>query len=375
MEFNTIIPPAKATTSPHNKESLDCPHPKDILFPIFGYQLWAGNVRFIRLIKSKREDFENAATRAIQAAMAIKIMEAVEKDGGRFLTSVETPDNEHAMIVCTTRWRRLSKKEILTEIIRFLKRQDTESLREAKKARRMARRKVTLEKRRILHKELIDSQKLPNYEDTEEYQNEPKGPIKGPLMTLYYVPPFTSGNVQVESEEEERQSVAASDNSTETEEERPKKPKPSARKILPKKKTTVVKKKPPVNKEVVNPGHFSRVKRTKSREAAEVEGILDLPKGVTVRPSGKWVRQRPMFSIIEANNNWNGSKLKHISLDNRDTLGSTRTACLQPKPTRLSKNISLIIATATSSRKILQKKNWPLSLAKLGLPPNRLSPL
>jgi hypothetical protein len=80
--------------------------------------------------------------------MAIKVMEAVEKDGGRFLTAVETPDNDHAMIVCTTRWRRLTKREILTEIIKFLKRQDTESLRDAKRACRDARRNPTRLQRR-----------------------------------------------------------------------------------------------------------------------------------------------------------------------------------------------------------------------------------
>ena len=278
-------------TSPNAQEpSLDCPHPKDILFPVFAYQLWAGNVRFVRLIKSKRGDFESATTRAIQATMAIKIMEAVEKDGGRFLTSVETPDNEHAMIVCTTRWRRLSKREILTEIIRFLKCQDTESLREAKKIRRNSRRKVSLERRRVLHKELINRQKLPRLEDTEEYQNEPKGPMEGPLMTLYYVPPFTNQNVQDESEEEEQQeSAGVSDESTQEEEELPKKRKPSARKVLPKKKAPAARKKSPSHAGVSKNGHFTRLKNSKSREAAEVEGILDLPKGVTVRPSGKWV--------------------------------------------------------------------------------------
>lgn len=285
---------AAGTATTSKKDSLDCPHPKDILFPIFGYQLWAGNVRFIRLIKSKRTDFDNAESRSVQATMAIKIMEAVEKDGGRFLTAVETPDNDHAMIVCTTRWRRLNKREILTEIIKFLKRRDAESLREANRARREARRKKKLECRRTGYEALISPQVIPSEDGTEAFRNEPKGPIAGSLMALYYVPPFIGGQHDSDDnndDDEDEESVVASEMSTDDNNDARPKRKPLIQR--PKKKSPPKKKKKattasPANGNPRN-GGFGKPNPGKSLEAAKDEGVIDLPKGVTVRPSGKWV--------------------------------------------------------------------------------------
>jgi hypothetical protein len=284
------------TATASKKDSLDCPHPKDILFPIFGYQLWAGNVRFIRLIKSKRPDFDNAESRSVQATMAIKVMEAVEKDGGRFLTAVETPDNDHAMIVCTTRWRQLNKREILTEIIKFLKRRDAESLREANRARRETRREVKLKCRRTGYEALISPQLIPSEDGTEAFRNEPKGPIAGPLMALYYEPPFIGAqhdsDENDDDDEDEESGVASEESMDDNVDARPKR-KPLIQRPVPKKKSPPKKKKKaatasPANGNPKN-GGFGKPNPGKSLEAAKDEGVIDLPKGVTVRPSGKWV--------------------------------------------------------------------------------------
>jgi hypothetical protein len=300
----------------HSAQTVDYPRSNDVLLPAEGYQLWPGNAHYLTLIDSAHSAFLQATSRSEQAQLASNILKDVQREGGRFLTAIEVPMAENSAlaaqrsIVRTTAWVLMQDTDVLAQLGQDLrmstdwdeaKRQERKAKKRRRKEGKRRRKERRRERRRM--RALASQPPAP----------EPVSPsAMGALQSLYYVPSYypLTENRNKTGLECESESLSSSSSSSSNDE-------PMVAQPPPKKKRITVRKtmipRPPVLLPVVLPAgeatpeegktsdppslpggpinfHY-KPKPNKSLKAAVYnEGELTLPKGVTVRPSGKWVR-------------------------------------------------------------------------------------
>ena len=163
-------PPPATTTAAYNNPNLttnqpliDCPHPIDVLLPVGGYQLWAGNRRYRMLVELRRPEFRAAASQQEQARIALDIVRTIQKEGGRFLAAIETPANSSNNattaspgIVRTTVWRVLLETDVLTQLGAAL-RDEQGRARKRRRQQRRARRRERRRQRRAARQAAVES--------------------------------------------------------------------------------------------------------------------------------------------------------------------------------------------------------------------------
>jgi hypothetical protein len=310
--------PATGIPAHHNSEqTVDYPRQNDVLLPAEGYQLWPGNAHYLTLIDAAHSAFVQATSRSEQAQLASNILKDVHREGGRFLTAIEVPVAENSAlaaqrsIVRTTAWVLMPDTDVLAQLGQALhmstdvdeaKRHERKAKKRRRKERKRRRKERRRERRRM---RALASQPPPT---------EPVSPsAMGALQSLYYVPSYypLSDNRNKTGLECESESLSSSSSSSSDEE--PMVVPPPKKKRITVRKTVIPR--PPVLLPVVLPAvgepkappeegktdqpalpggpinfHY-KPKPNKSLKAAVYnEGELTLPKGVTVRPSGKWVR-------------------------------------------------------------------------------------
>ena len=290
-------------------ERIECPHPKDVLFPISGFQLWAGNVRYRRVVNNRRDDFlKSNADGRLDIARAVQ--RSVIKENGRFLRAIELSPLEkqgetNPMVICRTNWQEVDEETSLEQIIKLFN--SHPEAREQSRLRREARSRRRRERRVVLQHAVENTTKPSKVGFVG-------GPPPGPLMMLYYRPArrryagsqVTRGTKRKSlsdllAQDHEMYSSDSSTESVSTLESSPPLPtKPAPRKKPGPKKRPASKSAPrsPAKKKAVK-----SLKPPKSPKAPKqsppsvpphvtlhpLGAALDLPKGVTVRPSGKWV--------------------------------------------------------------------------------------
>jgi len=269
---------------------IQCPHPHDVLMPVSGYQLWAGNCRYMNAINARKGAF-STGDRSEQARIALEVVHHIQEQrpAGRFLTAIEVPvaANPNAnvpangSIVSTTMWQVMQETDVLLQLGKHL--------RETKKEK----------KRRKKHNRRRKKKKRKYEEEVEESLSSISN--LGALESLYYVPAYypTPDNDSLSLEE----SSSSSESSSEEEPPPPPPPPPKTKKPrAPPKPRPAPKPKPapkpaPASSKPVN-FHY-KPKPMKSQQAAlKNEGEMTLPKGVTVRPSGKWVRNSLRIGVF-----------------------------------------------------------------------------
>jgi hypothetical protein len=87
-----------------------CPRPTDVLMPKEGYYLWAGNCRYGMAVDVHKQECLASPGRSEQARIALEIVHAVQKEGGRFSTAVEVPVSDTDIPNNTSMCRRLLGK-------------------------------------------------------------------------------------------------------------------------------------------------------------------------------------------------------------------------------------------------------------------------
>ena len=134
----------------------------------------------------------------------------------------------------------------------------------------------------------------------------------------------------------------------------------------------VQKKEPKVN------FHYKAKPSRSSKAVMEQEGETELPKGVTVRPSGKWVGWVGLSSCLLAFFSFSltvfgrFSKPKLTLQDNHVTWVCTIPVAWRPAPMWSFKTICACIAETDLSLKTRPRKNWHASLQRPARPPTRL---
>lgn len=294
--------PAAIAPPPPPSNIIECPCPPDVLMPVEGYQLWSGNARYLHLVATRQPEFLQVAGRSEQARIALEILHAIQLDGGRFLTAVDIPPTENALptnnssIVRTTVWELMKETEVLGQLGKALRTTEGEARKQEKKEkkqRRKEKKRKRKERRRARRRE-----RALVVEASDEEQVSPS--TLGALQSLYYVPSYypVAEDHSKNSLECESDSILTSSSSSS--EEEPTALPVAKRRVVRKSKAGVAPspvaraaaKKPEAasaekNKEI---SFHYKPKPMKSQQAAlDNEGECNLPKGVTVRPSGKWV--------------------------------------------------------------------------------------
>jgi hypothetical protein len=304
---------------PHSEQTVDYPRQNDVLLPAEGYQLWPGNAHYLTLIDAAHSAFVQAKSRSEQAQLASNILKDVHWEGGRFLTAIEVPMAENSAlaaqrsIVRTTAWVLMPDTDVLAQLGQaLLMSTDVDEAirheRKAKKRRRKERKRRRKERRRERRRMRALASQPP--------ATDPVSPsAMGALQSLYYVPSYypLSDNRNKTGLECESESLSSSSSSSDDDEPMVAQPPPKKKRITVRKtvipRPIVVPPPPTVlpageakatpeegkTDQPSLPGgpinfHY-KPKPNKSLKAAVYnEGELSLPKGVTVRPSGKWVR-------------------------------------------------------------------------------------
>jgi len=306
-------PPAPTTAyNPNLTNLIDCPHPIDVLMPVGGYQLWAGNRRYRMLVELRRPEFRAAESQQEQARIALDIVRTIQKEGGRFLAAIETPANNSNStatapgIVRTTVWRILPETDVLTQLGAAL-RDEQGRARKRRRQQRRARRRERRRQRRAARQAAVESaaggggaanavKGASAAAGTNPEESLPAG--NSALQSLYYVPSYLPNNQG--GAEHDDGSISSSTSSSSSEEESleeplplqpPKKKGRGGKRIAGAAVAAVAGTGVPKNQAPKVNFHY-KPKPTKSHKAVlEQEGEAELPKGVTVRPSGKWVRR------------------------------------------------------------------------------------
>lgn len=250
--------PKKASST-----GIEYPHPYDCLFPISGFQLWAGNLQLQNLVETQRNEFLQA-DKAQQAAIVLKIVHSIKRNSGRFLQSDVEYKDQPVVVV----WKTLEEVDILRNIGQLFRR----------------KKKLSKNKPR---------RPLPVVDPTEPPLCCPS--TLAPLQSLFYLPPSANG-----------QQLPTREDSSSSEDEPepiikpvkikpPKVPKsaPHPSQTLSSNTAADAIKPPPTKKPRKSPSSLSSRGRPKKSQIAALqqEGETNLPKGVTVRPSGKWQAQ------------------------------------------------------------------------------------
>lgn len=337
----------KESSTEEDVSWIDCPMANDVLMPMEGYRMWTGNVFFMSLIRKKRSAFLQASTKD-QAAILVDLVQAVQQTRrGRFLTAIQkplTPQHlsqrnflpaglERGDLHSVTVWKVMDETDVLIQVAKLLRAKAIAEENGVDKARRKEERKRRRKERRALRKQraldLASTSILSAHASvpgTEEDQIRKQIPASymDILQGLYYVPSYYPlGDAQSLRDNHDGELYSSSDTSTSSDDDSDaglkitKKRRKSAEKLGP--DTPKTKSGPNTPKtivctenendqkvdvvtdfssESVSPAltgtisfHY-KPKSMKSHQALieEAGRFVELPKGVTVRPSGKWVR-------------------------------------------------------------------------------------
>lgn len=272
------------------EDTIECPYPIDVLMPVSGYQLWNGNRRYRMLVEHHLPAFQASASNTQeQAKIALDIVHTIQREGGRFLQAIDTPveDSNGKGILCTTVWKILPETDILVALGDIL-RDERGQARKRRRHQRKERRRERREARRAL------------MEQQQQSKVEGEAPMVGgvagcsALRSLFYVP-----TMDCEDYTSTSSSSTASDGNVIKGPPAKKKARQS-----PVKKANSNKKYDDTDtnekQKSANVNFHYKPKPTKSKEAyMEQEGDSELPKGVTIRPSGKWVRIFRFCNVLQ----------------------------------------------------------------------------
>lgn len=297
------------------------PHPNDVLFPLTGMLLWPGNEYFVAKVDEFRDNFLTCGTRSEQARIALVLIQQVmlgvnrhDQPPARFLSKVKTA-NAVPGTLCS--WVVMDETSVLVQLGRAFR------IRVAKE-QRMTKDKLKKKKSESGEKALkkakrnqIQSHVQIERNEDEDSSEETHDPLKG-LKTLYHIPqdgyrmselmqnatrysphearvdkalspPLQySSNLPTSDGESLQSTESASTSHSSVYMDDSKQPFPLIDHALPEKRQ---KRKYKKRKSLSSSdADVAETPKLKSKEAAFVnEGEVVLPKGVTVRPSGKWV--------------------------------------------------------------------------------------
>ena len=244
-----------------------------------------------------------------QARLALEIVRTIQREGGRFLQAIESPASPNESvngIVRTTVWKILPETDVLVNL--------GESLRDehghARKRRRQERKERRRERRRLRRAartaEIATTAKINNTDDI------PEAATMDALKGLYYIPGAATGTSIAGSQYRPVTSIthggrdddtlSSTSTSSSDIESLPLSP-PHSKKTKATGARRVTKGPPGAvahanttdnlvrlqKKEPKLNFHYKAKPSRSSKAAMEKEGESELPKGVTVRPSGKWV--------------------------------------------------------------------------------------
>lgn len=322
-----VAPPLQQDQLPSDIASskLEYPRPNDILMPVGGYQLWSGNAHYQELIETHRPEFllllkevddrDNGNNNERKQSIVRKIFQTIDKvQSGRFLMAVPVAaetlplsgtgtSGSGGKIVRTMVWNVMKEEDVLAQVEQSLTTRSEEEARRHAKLERKRRRKEKRRKRRERRRQRRRDRKT-----VEASWERPISPsAMGALQSLYYVPPHyplkdgkKRSGLECDSESLSSSSSSSSSSDEETIVRPAKKKKKVARKasklptLAPASTSLVLEQKesstePTSAKKEVN-FHYKPKTKKSLQAVIDTEGEATLPKGVTVRPSGKWVR-------------------------------------------------------------------------------------
>lgn len=259
---------------------VQCPHPHDVLMPLNGYQLWAGNCRYMKAINQRKEAFSKADLEG-QARIAQDVLRYIQREqhpAGRFLIAIDVPipaqnnpkKKGRGGIISATVWQTLQEPAILYQLGKHLRETRMEK------------------KRRKKHKRNEKKKKKKRKQEVQE-ETIPISKLDDALQSLYYVPNSYGPTPNAQSLSSPEESSSSSESSSEEEEEPtspPPQPKPKKPRSPPKPKAVAPEPAPVAPKQPIH--NKPKPKPQKLQPPAPAPRAI--PKGVTARPSGKWVR-------------------------------------------------------------------------------------
>jgi hypothetical protein len=335
-----------ASTGAPAESMIECPHSVDVLMPIEGYRRWAGNIYFMSLIHQNQSVLLQADHRSDQLRIVREVIHAVQQDpvGGRFLRAVQIPWNNHdqlsqvtvpgfknCIIISKTVWEVMKEIDVLIQVGKMLR---SKNATEEKTLRRTERKNRRRERHAHLHQSVIYTKAKAtvaplkgdndgNDTDEEQIQEQILPSSLGILQGLYYVPSYCPhGKAESANGYDDDDSVSSSEATTSPVED-------ATTNDMIRKKPMITKKRriehvtgkdvipPPAKHARKNITKKSAWDGTKEKCAAASAAVVtdntvithkpqpmksqqavihqeghdaNLPKGVTVRPSGKWVR-------------------------------------------------------------------------------------
>lgn len=366
----TALPTA---APPPPRSAIEYPRPLDVLMPVEGYQLWSGNARYLTLVASRQAEFLTA-NRSEQARVALEIVHTIQHEGGRFLISVDVPATEtqtaNSSIVRVTAWDLMKETDVLMQLgnaLRTSEEEERKRLKKEEKRRRKEKKRRRKERRRARRRD----RELAAASD----EGEVSPSTMGPLQSLYYVPSYYPVADDRSKDSLKYESDSGSSSSTYGEGLPP----PVSKKLRVVRKSTKshplapapdkkpafaasfpIGAPPDLSTELRKDISFHyKPKSMKSQQAAfDKEGETNLPKGVTVRPSGKWVRWSKAPFFLTTNSRFVTlltdpfrstlmlSKPKPTLRGSRVTSASTIRVASRPAPMSSSKIICVNIAQA-----------------------------
>ena len=301
---------------------IESPKANDVLMPMEGYRMWNGNVFFLSLILAKRSAFLQTAKKMEQAVILIEMIQAVHNRRGRFLMAIQkplSPENSSQVklppgldennLLSTTVWQVLNETDVLLQVTKLLRSKVLPEEEDADKRLRRKEVKRRRRERRALRKQRASATASKStMHATAPGADEDQVPKQIPssymdiLQGLYYVPsyyPLGSGRDDGDSD-----SHSSSDTSTSSDEDsNDADPKIAKKRRIGWKSTdqrveNQSSSKTSSGNDSKTAGALSKDNMTfhykpksiKSQQALIEEGLDPiLPRGVTIRPSGKWV--------------------------------------------------------------------------------------
>jgi hypothetical protein len=317
----------KREASPNAKvSSIECPRPNDVLMPMEGYRMWSGNVFLKSLIRKKRLAFLQTSTKE-QAVTLIDIVQDIQqKRLGRFLMAIQKPlsplqlSDENLLpagldrsdLLSVTVWQVMDETDVLMQVAKLLRAKAVDEGDDVDKRLRKKERKRRRRERRALRKQRASGASAANSTaqssapGTEEdlFHKQIPPAYMDILQGLYYVPSYYPlGDSRSLRDNEDSDSYSSSEISTSSEDGTAAGPRVAKKRgknvdlsgagSSKNKISNDHDLKPSPIKDLSEPVSFHyKPKPVKSLQAVmEEEGShADLPKGVTIRPSGKWVR-------------------------------------------------------------------------------------